>query len=189
MILVLSIIVCAVCFAWDAHFVRKSLTLTTVFCAVFLAPSGAMAATKTIVIGDAEVDGFKIGMSKTQIDRTRKDVKYGEDINGDGGCIQAEVKNRPFTLMLEKSILTRIYFHKSNYVTSKKIHLGSSEKAAIAAYGKALKVETHHYDELGHYLTLQGKNGMALRFETDGKLINGLSIGTKTAIELVEGCL
>ena len=189
MVMILTIIICAVFFARAAVVKRGNVAFTTVLCAVLLPPSGAMTATKTIEIGESEVDGFKIGMTKTQIDRARKDVKYGEDINGDGECIQAEVKNRPITLMLEKNILTRIYFHKSNYVTSKKIHLGSSEKAAIAAYGKALKVETHHYDELGHYLTLQGKNGVALRFETDGKLINGFSIGTKSAIELVEGCL
>ena len=189
MLFILLVLICAVSLALAPFSNRGHVALVAVCCAIFLVPSSAKTAAKTMIIGDAEADGFKIGMTKAKIDRARKDVKYGEDINGDGACIQAEVKNQPITLMLEKNVLTRIYFNGPTYATGKNIHIGSPEKAAIAAYGKALIVETHHYDEQGHYLTLLGKKGIALRFETDGKVINGITIGTKAAIEYVEGCL
>lgn len=189
MLIVFIIALCAVSLAAPA-FATLGRTVQMAFCgAILLAPSIALAANKTTIIGNAEVDGFKIGMTKAQIDRTRKDLKYGEDINGGGACIMAEVNNKPITLMLEKGVLTRIYFNDPTYATSKKIHIGSSEKQALAAYGKSLKVEHHKYDENGHYLTLQSKQGIATRFETDSKVVNSISIGTKTAIEYVEGCL
>ncbi len=189
MLIVLIIALCAVSLAAPA-FATFNRTAQMAFCgAILLTPSIALAANNTTIIGNAKVDGFKIGMTKAQIDLTRKDVKYGEDVNGGGECILAEVKNKPITLMLEKGVLTRIYFYDQTYATSKKIHVGSSEKQALAAYGKALTVEGHKYVETGHYLTLQSKQGIATRFETDGKVITSLSIGTKDAIELVEGCL
>lgn len=189
MLIVLLIALCAVSLAAPAvaTFNRAA---QLAFCGVILlTPSIALAANKTTIIGNAGVDGFKIGMTKAQIDHTRTDVKYGEDVNGGGECIMAAVKNKPITLMLEKGLLTRIYFDDPSYATPKKIHIGSTEKQALNAYGKALTVEGHKYDETGHYLTLQSKQGIATRFETDGKVITSFSIGTKDAIELVEGCL
>ena len=138
MLFILLVLVCTVSLALAPFSNPSRVTLAAVCCAIFLAPSSAMTAAKTIIIGEAEADRFKIGMIKAQIDRARKDVKYGDDINGDGACIQAEVKNQPITLMLEKNVLTRIYFN--DYTIAKNIHIGSLEKAAIAAYGKALKV-------------------------------------------------
>jgi hypothetical protein len=147
-----------------------------------------LAQAKTVLIGSNSADGFTIGMTKKQLERTRKDVTFGEDLGE--GCLMGEVKNKPLTLMIENNALARIYFNDPSYVTSKGLHFGSTEKSVKAAYGKALKIETHHYDDAGHYLTLPAAaKGIFMRFETDGKLVNNFSIGNKQAIEYVEGCL
>ena len=89
----------------------------------------------------------------------------------------------------ERGVLTRIYFNDATYATPKNIHIGSTEKPALTAYGKAIKVEIHKYNQNGHYLKRLGRNGIVLRFETNGKLIISLSIETISAIEYAEGCL
>ena len=164
---------------------RKLIAMAYVI--VLFGSSGTFAADKTVVVGSSAAGGFKIGMTKAQIKLTRKPVIYGEDVNG--GCVEARVKNQPITLMLENNIVTRIYLTDPSYITAKRIHLGSTEQSAIAAYGTPLKIEPHHYDQNGHYLTLFDRKGFGLRFETDGKVITTFSIGKKPAIEYVEGCL
>lgn len=183
------LVFCVISLALPTITTRNRKTLLAFYGAILLAPCVAVASGNTKIIGYAEADGFKIGMTKAQIDRTRKDVRYGEDINSGGECIIASVKNKPINLMLEKGVLTRIYFNDATYATPKNIHIGSTEKQALTAYGKAIKVEIHKYNQNGHYLTRLGRNGIVLRFETNGKLISGLSIGTISAIEYVEGCL
>ena len=143
-------------------------------------------AADTMRITSNEVAGFKIGMKKSEITAKYPKLKFGEGLGE--GCSMAKVKEKNIDLMLEDQVLTRIYIENPTAITAKNIHVGSTRKQTIKAYGKALKVEERGADEIANHLTLHDRQGLALRFDTDGKIITEISIGTETAIGLMEGC-
>ena len=77
---------------------------------------------------------------------------------------------------------------ENNYATPEGIHIGSSEAAAKAAYGKRLISEPHKYDLKGHYLNVISPQGNGYVFETNGSIVTRIRVGKLPALNYVEGC-
>jgi hypothetical protein len=115
-----------------------------------------------------------------------------------GMAERADGRDAGVLYMLEDGRITRVdvYPPKSKsqlgprVVTAAGLGLGSTESAVRRAYGSALKIEAHPYDERGHYLKIYdaGKQS-GIIFETDGERVTSFRAGKYPALGYIEGCL
>jgi hypothetical protein len=142
------------------------------------------------------VDGLgpvRIGMNRAQVESALHATLKGEALDDEESCIEMvpEGPDQGLWFMFEGYKLTRISIGEPSKVkTPRGMGIGSSADAVRRAYGRGLKVEPHHYEDLpSEYLTfwtVPGKRGV--RFETDSKRrVQTIHAGTDS-IRYVEGC-
>ena len=105
-------------------------------------------------------------------------------------CFYVTPKTQPkAAFMILNGRLGRIDVDKAGVKTSLGIQVGDSEKKALEAYGKTLKVGPHKYIDNGHYLTAKSEDvHYGIRFETENGKITSFYAGLFEAIQYVEGC-
>jgi len=142
------------------------------------------------------VDGWgpvRIGMSRAQVEKALHVKLEGEPLDDEASCIELVPKgqDRGLWFLFESYKLRRISIGApSKVVTPRGIGIGAGADAVRRAYGRGLKAEPHHYEDLpSEYLTfwtVPGKRGV--RFETNSKReVQTIHAGTD-AIQLIEGC-
>jgi len=99
-------------------------------------------------------------------------------------------KHAHISFMILGGRLARIEKVGTDVPTTEGIRVGDSEAHALHVYGPRLKVTPHAYTgPEGHYLTMQSKDGRyAIRFETEGGVIQNFYAGRFNAIQYIEGC-
>lgn len=103
--------------------------------------------------------------------------------------------------MAQDGVVTRIEITSSSVTTEKNIHVGSTEKDVLAAYGKDVRSEPHNYaPPPAKYLTVwfqnapkpgsfdEDKTARGLQFVTDEKGVVVTITAGDTSILYVEGC-
>lgn len=138
---------------------------------------------------------LKIGMSEADAARRFKlKIPSSDDGISSEACRELTFpKGGPdLVVMAEEGRVTRISaYGDSTARTDRGFGVGSQEADIRKAYGPALKVEPHSYDDLpAHYLTAwtaPGKRGV--RYETDQKgRVTTVHVGGPS-IRYIEGCL
>jgi hypothetical protein len=138
------------------------------------------------------IDGIgpvRIGMSVSQLSRVLQE-KFTIP-NDEQSCSFVSASRHPQVLfMIEDGRVSRIDVVRRGIPTERGIQVGDSERKALRAYGKALKVEEHAYaEEKGdHYLTLRSGT-YGLRFGTIGGTVKGFHSGRYSSVQYIEGCL
>jgi hypothetical protein len=141
------------------------------------------------------VDGYgpaRIGMTQAEVANALHVKLTGEAIDDEDVCVEKEAAGfLGVMFMFEDKKLARVSLWEGSKVrTARGIGLGATADAVRRAYGKALKAERHHYEDLpSEYLTfwtVPKKRGV--RFETNSKRrVQAIHAGTD-AIQYVEGC-
>ena len=141
------------------------------------------------------VDGYgpaRIGMSQAEVVKALHAKLTGEAIEDEKVCVEKKAAALPGVIfMFEDARLARVSLWSPSKVTTPRgIGLGAGADAVRRAYGKGLRSEPHHYEDLpSQYLTfwtVPGKRGV--RFETNSKRrVQAIHAGT-SAIQYVEGC-
>lgn len=116
----------------------------------------------------------------------------------EGYCYYGGVDGLDFSMLIEapgtspasdpyEGVITSIsVYGESTYQLESGLGIGATEEDVFEAYPEA-EAEAHTYDEEGQYLTVQdGEFG--IRFETDGTLVEQISVGGYQAIQYSEGC-
>jgi len=138
---------------------------------------------------------LKIGMSEAEaVRRFELNVPSSDDGVSSEACRELSFpKGGPdLVVMTENGKVTRVSaFHGSALKTDRGFGLGAREADIRRAYGAALKVEPHKYDDLpAHYLTawtVKGKRGVRYEIDQKGRVTTIHAGGP--SIEYVEGCL
>jgi hypothetical protein len=138
---------------------------------------------------------LKIGMREAEaVSRFRLNVPSSDDGISSEACRELTFPSGgpDLVVMTEKGRVTRISAHgKSPARTDRGFGIGSREADIRKAYGAALKVEPHKYDELpAHYLTAWTEPGRrGVRYETNQQgVVTAVHVGGRS-IQYVEGCL
>ncbi len=93
------------------------------------------------------------------------------------------------SLMISDKKIVRIDISSPLFETTKGAHVGDTEAQVISLYGK-LRIEAHHYNEKGKYLTYRQGKKRGIRFETnEKKLVTLMYAGRYPEIQFVEGCV
>ena len=109
-------------------------------------------------------------------------------------CRYAAARNRRLGLVLmvaRQSRIVRLDVIKATYATAAGIRVGSTQKAALAAY-PAATVAPHKYLPKGKEIWVGAKptarSGRALVIETNGARVTGIRAGKLPQVGYVEGC-
>ncbi len=161
-------------------------TSTATAClAVVLAAMPAFAG-NVAVIDPLGVPPVGIGMTLD----AAKGFLPGLEVYGQPGdaCFVASARKPQMELLFENGEVTRIYVTDPALKTQSGIGPGSSEADLLKAYGEALAEEPAKYVDGGHVFTLLGNGVNGLQFETDGKTVSVVSVGTGAALAYTERC-
>ncbi|TWB33621.1 hypothetical protein [Nitrospirillum pindoramense] len=101
-------------------------------------------------------------------------------------------KDKQISYMVQKGRITRIDVFappggEATIQTAKGIGVGATEAAVLKAYGPAVLVQPHAYEE-GHYLRIE-REGRVLLFETADGRVTRFRAGFPPAVDYIEGCL
>ena len=139
-------------------------------------------------------DGFgpvQVGMSLSTLNKTLH-TSYSKPSDPDEqACFYVDVpKQTGVVLMILNGRVARVDVNDNAIFTAEGIHVGDSEKRALQAYGKRLRVTPHAYvPKTGHYLTmLSFDRKYGIRFESEDGAITRYYAGTAEAISFIEGC-
>jgi hypothetical protein len=139
-------------------------------------------------------DGFgpvQVGMSLSTLNKTLH-TSYSKPSDPDEeACFYVNVpKQTGVVLMILNGRVARVDVNGNAIFTAEGIHVGDSEKRALEAYGKRLKVTPHAYvPKTGHYLTMFSiDRKYGIRFESEDGAITRYYAGTAEAISFIEGC-
>jgi hypothetical protein len=96
-------------------------------------------------------------------------------------------------LMFQNGRLARVDVWKPGIRTLSGAQVGDAETRILQLYGARIEVTQHHYPPAGaHYMTFTpvdvADGGYQMLFETDGSKVTRFRIGTRAAVEQVEGC-
>ena len=135
--------------------------------------------------------GFRIGATFTSIQsrlspRGRYNSRYRDWDTA--SCEIYSTADGRADAMIEDGKLTRLAVYDRRLMTPEGIHVGSSESALAAAYGKALRKVPNPYNESGvDYLLWTAPDRGFLFGVYRGKVVE-IRVGGQ-AIQYVEGCL
>jgi hypothetical protein len=134
----------------------------------------------------------KIGMSRPSVERVLHVRLEGEPIEDEKSCVELVPAgpDQGLWFMFQDYRLTRISIGAPSKVAARGLGIGATAAQVRRAYGRALKAEPHHYQDLpAEYLTfwtVPGKRGV--RFETDARRRVQTIHAGDDSIQLVEGC-
>jgi hypothetical protein len=141
---------------------------------------------------DSGWGGLRIGMrERDAVKRFHLKVAHDDGVSS-YECREDTWPGHPGVwIMARNGRISRISTDNKALLTDKGFGVGSREGDIALAYGPALKIEPHTYEEVpAHYLTawtIKGRRGV--RFETDQHgVVDVVHVGDD-AIEYVEGCL
>ncbi|MBY0403426.1 MAG: hypothetical protein K2X66_05975 [Cyanobacteria bacterium] len=149
-------------------------------------------------LGFKHLGPVKLGMTVQQAEKALN-TKLEMDTSFEGeDCRVATPEDigAGFRLMLHQGKIVRIDLtNPSPHKTLKGIGVGDKESLIKARYHGHYQIKLHHYDTVGHYITLYAPSPKskhlepyALRFETDGNKVMALYSGLKSFVLLPEGC-
>jgi len=160
----------------------------------------AAAAKAPLVLTADGLGGARIGMTEVAAGKALGIKLSGrmppdapnDDVFDWKSCHETELPGlKGVFLMVEDGRVTRIGLGEGATVrTDKGLGVGSTERQVRAAYGSALKVEAHAYEDApAHYLTFKDrKSGRGIKYSTDAKgIVNEIDAGG-ASIEYIEGC-
>ena len=133
---------------------------------------------------------MRVGTALTELNKTLHERFVLPKDKDEQACFYVTPRTQPkVTFMILDGRLGRIDVNKAGVKTSLGIQVGDSEKKALEAYGKRLKLGPHKYIDNGHYLTAKSADGhYGIRFETENRKITSFYAGLYEAIQYVEGC-
>jgi hypothetical protein len=144
----------------------------------------------------------RIGMPLTKaIDATQASWSVESAIDENNDCRYAHLENAPkgkdgypaLSFMVVDGIVVRAEVERRGITTVSGIGVGDSEQKVKDTYPGKITVETHPYDEKGHYLiytpTEPKDAKFRLIFETDGKTVMSYRAGRVPEVRWIEGCL
>ncbi len=131
----------------------------------------------------------KVGMELPLAAKLALDRFVPGDVSPADECRVVHLRREPKALfMVEKGTIVRVGTRDARFATEAGVRVGDTEAKATEAYGGALAVTPHKYEE-GHYLTLRSKDGRsALVLEAVGGRIVEIRAGRLPAAEYVESC-
>ncbi len=93
-------------------------------------------------------------------------------------------------MMVSGGRVVRIETEDRRYRTASGARVGMTEAAIRRLYGPAMRVEPHPYTgPQGHYLVYRARSEpYGLIVETDGQRATQIRVGTREAVQLIEGC-
>ena len=96
-------------------------------------------------------------------------------------------------LMFQNGRLARVDIWKPGIRTLSGAQVGDAETRILQLYGARIEVSQHHHPPAGaHYMMFTPVDvvdgGYQMLFETDGSKVTQFRIGTRAAVEQVEGC-
>ncbi|MEA1651626.1 hypothetical protein UAJ10_21755 [Nitrospirillum sp. BR 11164] len=105
---------------------------------------------------------------------------------------RSDGKDGQVSYMVQKDRITRIDVFAppggaATIQTAQGIGVGATEAAVLKAYGPAVVVQPHAYEE-GHYLRIE-ERGRVLLFETADGRVTRFRAGLPPAVDYIEGCL
>jgi hypothetical protein len=139
-------------------------------------------------------DGFgpvQVGMSLSTLNKTLHTSYSRPSDPEEHACFYVDVpKQAGVALMILNGRVARIDVNDNTaIITAEGIHVGDSEKQALQAYGKRLKVTPHAYVPGGHYLTVfSSDRKYGIRYESEDGAVARYYAGTVEAISFIEGC-
>lgn len=148
------------------------------------------AADELWIVHDDGAGPVRVGMTLTELNTTLHERFMLPKDKDEQACFYATPKIQPkVAFMILNGRLGRIDVGKAGVKTSLGIQVGDSEKKALEAYGKTLKLGPHKYIDNGHYVTAKSADGhYGIRFETENGKITTFYAGLYEAIQYVEGC-
>lgn len=159
---------------------------------LFLAWANTVAEEPSMVVRFDGVGPVHVGMTLPELNMALHTSYKGPiDPEDEPSCYYVGIPNSSgLTLMILNDRVARVDVDDQTTGTAKGVLNGDSEARAIRAYGKALKIEPHHYlPENGHYLTVVSQDRRyGIRFETEDGKITRYYAGTIEAIAYIEGC-
>jgi hypothetical protein len=101
---------------------------------------------------------------------------------------------RGIDLMFLSGRLERIDIHDTTIATASRARIGDTESRIRDIYGERITVKPHHYGPDGaHYMIFTPRDAAdseyLMLFETNGSVVTEYRVGTKQAVQFVEGCL
>jgi hypothetical protein len=165
--------------------------------AIVLAAAPAFAEVSLNGLSPEGLGGLKVGTPVDRVETLLSD-KLGYSQYQNGGCsVLTTKKLEPLgiSLMIESKILTRInidYFSKSTLPqtikTDSGVGLGSTEEEVRKAYPGA-RVKPNPSDPTWHTVIAETPDhAKGIAFETDGKTVKSMRVGTYSAIAFADGC-
>jgi hypothetical protein len=110
-------------------------------------------------------------------------------INREPGCDFVRFKRYSgISFMVENGVVTRADATPGIF-NSARVTVGTSLKQ-VKKMHPDIQIEPHHYDEVGHYLTLTMRDKKAaLVFEESAGKVTDIRAGLLPSVQYVEGCL
>lgn len=164
---------------------------TRALTAVVLASMVVGQANDSWIVRKNSVGPVRFGISLAQLNTTIHEKFVLPEDKDERECFYVEPKgHKQVGFMIEHGRVARVDVTGPGVETAEGIQVGDTEKRALQVYGGKLKVEPHAYTgPEGHYLTAYSDDGKyGIRFETDGKRIDGFYAGLAGAISYIEGC-
>jgi hypothetical protein len=138
---------------------------------------------------------LRIGMSLSAVRHAIGDRTASLEGNDGSPDICSYLRSRALPkgvgLMFMHGRVVRIDIRDGDIRTASGIGIGSTEDDVKRVYGKRITSEPHKYID-GHYLVYtpidEPDRELAMRFETDGRVVINYRTGRADAVQLVEGC-
>ncbi|MBC8137392.1 MAG: hypothetical protein H8F28_16045 [Fibrella sp.] len=143
----------------------------------------------------------RLGMTLAKaIDATQVSWKVEYAVS-EGDCRYAHPENAPkgadgyptLSFMVVDGVVVRAEVGRRGISTVSGVQVGDTEQKVKETYPGKIKVETHPYDDKGHYLiytpTERKDAKFRLIFETDGKVVTSYRAGRVPEVHWIEGCL
>lgn len=154
--------------------------------------SDQMAATDLVHADFGRIGQIELGMSQEELESivgTKFTAGYEITVEEELCYYLRSEHEFPDTgFMMDRNRLVRIDFWNPATRTTTGVGIGSEEAAIKAAYDRPVKIEPHKYTN-GHYLIVDGDDGLKLLFETDVGAVTMFRTGREPEVGYVEGCL
>jgi hypothetical protein len=156
---------------------------------VFAAPAAERLA-PTQPVSFEGVGPVRVGMSLEELRRELGEVEL-DDKSGEMSCNFAHLPGLRWGIlwMLIEGRVARTDVDERGFATVSGARVGDSEARVLSLYEGRVVVGPHPYDEKGHYLIVESRDGRSLLiFETDGSRVTSYRIGRSPEAGFIEGC-